>query len=400
MKKWEQLKATINLFNQVNKHALSERKHSQNLHQCSVVSIFRLNKEYLLKRPNLASKINSELISGNSRLAGSKQGIDIDKLVAILEEQMIEEQDSQCEGEDSVLELIFNERASMKGNRHSAQICFPGGALDDGETDVTAGIREVQEEIGLNLSSSDNVYIGKLPINLFTYLKRGKKTYISNVVFLSLENLTGGGHDPTDVENLQIPNDEVQEAWWVPFKNFYESHTHQLHKNYTHTPTASWLLNTYMQDIISDDETYQQLITNNPHIDKFSPQSNDFHSPLDGILNSETVFKSCKEKEMKLRKYFSDEHINQKELEFSFYGFRFYNGKVLWGITQTLNSCLVELSLDSQMLPDTKKNAKEYIAKGRDFYWDCVNDEDLSQFLQDRSSVRTQKLSMKPFKKL
>lgn len=120
---------------------------------------------------------------------------------------------------DSVplLEILFTQRTVMEGHRHSGQICFPGGGLDFGETDFDGAVREVKEEIGLDLSPSHSIYLGKLPFNLFTYLKRGKKTYISNLAFLSLGNIMDTTSElkinPTEVSSFSVPNDEVEDAW-------------------------------------------------------------------------------------------------------------------------------------------------------------------------------------------
>ena len=43
----------------------------------------------------------------------------------------------------------------QKINRHSGQYALPGGRLDEGETDVQAALREVEEELGLSLPQSD-----------------------------------------------------------------------------------------------------------------------------------------------------------------------------------------------------------------------------------------------------
>lgn len=43
----------------------------------------------------------------------------------------------------------------QKINRHSGQYALPGGRLDEGESDVQAALREVDEELGLSLPSSD-----------------------------------------------------------------------------------------------------------------------------------------------------------------------------------------------------------------------------------------------------
>ena len=70
----------------------------------------------------------------------------------------------------------------------------------------------------MDLSPPHSIYLGKLPFNLFTYLKRGKKTYISNLAFLSLANVfeNHGSNNPknsSEVSSMLIPNEEVQDAW-------------------------------------------------------------------------------------------------------------------------------------------------------------------------------------------
>jgi 8-oxo-dGTP pyrophosphatase MutT (NUDIX family) len=50
------------------------------------------------------------------------------------------------------LELLFTVRSTML-LKHSGEIAFPGGRLDDGETLIEAALRETFEEIGLEVDS-------------------------------------------------------------------------------------------------------------------------------------------------------------------------------------------------------------------------------------------------------
>jgi len=53
--------------------------------------------------------------------------------------------------QDDEWRLLFILRAKVPGDRHSAQVAFPGGRLDPGETRAEqAALREAQEEIGLD----------------------------------------------------------------------------------------------------------------------------------------------------------------------------------------------------------------------------------------------------------
>jgi 8-oxo-dGTP pyrophosphatase MutT (NUDIX family) len=68
-------------------------------------------------------------------------------------------------------------------------VCFPGGRLEKRESDLVCGIREVFEETGIDLNKPDSIYIGKTPINKYLYLKKGKKSFLSHLVYFSLSGL-------------------------------------------------------------------------------------------------------------------------------------------------------------------------------------------------------------------
>ncbi|ORX50876.1 hypothetical protein DM01DRAFT_1091223 [Hesseltinella vesiculosa] len=60
------------------------------------------------------------------------------------------------------LELLFMLRATRAGDRFSNHVAFPGGKNEPGETDKDTVVREVQEEIGLDLASKDFLLLGTL----------------------------------------------------------------------------------------------------------------------------------------------------------------------------------------------------------------------------------------------
>lgn len=61
-------------------------------------------------------------------------------------------------------EVVFIKRAARVGDRWTSHVALPGGKRDpEDEDDRAASVRETSEEIGLDLSSSDALYIGNLP---------------------------------------------------------------------------------------------------------------------------------------------------------------------------------------------------------------------------------------------
>jgi len=50
---------------------------------------------------------------------------------------------------------ILLTRRGSRLNAHARQWAFPGGRLDDGEDELTAALREMEEEVGLSLGPDD-----------------------------------------------------------------------------------------------------------------------------------------------------------------------------------------------------------------------------------------------------
>lgn len=61
-------------------------------------------------------------------------------------------------------EAVFIKRAARVGDRWTSHVALPGGKRDpEDEDDKATAVRETSEEIGLDLSSPDALYIGNLP---------------------------------------------------------------------------------------------------------------------------------------------------------------------------------------------------------------------------------------------
>ena len=61
------------------------------------------------------------------------------------------------------LEVFFILRAfDPNKSRWSGQVGFPGGHVESGETDAEAVVREVREEVGLNLKNGHYEFLGEL----------------------------------------------------------------------------------------------------------------------------------------------------------------------------------------------------------------------------------------------
>ena len=66
-------------------------------------------------------------------------------------------------------EVLFIKRASRVGDRWTGHVALPGGKRDPEDTDDrAASIREAWEEIGLDLTTDDYIYVGNLPERVVT----------------------------------------------------------------------------------------------------------------------------------------------------------------------------------------------------------------------------------------
>ncbi|KAL4743197.1 hypothetical protein BDV11DRAFT_202176 [Aspergillus similis] len=105
-------------------------------------------------------------------------------------------------------EVLFIKRASRVGDRWTGHVALPGGKRDPEDADDrAAAIREASEEVGLDLTTDDCIYVGNLPERIVTSSWGSVPLMVlCPYVFL----LTG-----CDSPLLELQPDEVASTHWV-----------------------------------------------------------------------------------------------------------------------------------------------------------------------------------------
>ncbi|KAL4868243.1 hypothetical protein BDV12DRAFT_170020 [Aspergillus spectabilis] len=105
-------------------------------------------------------------------------------------------------------EVLFIKRASRVGDRWTGHVALPGGKRDPEDVDDrAAAIREASEEVGLDLTTNDCIYVGNLPERVVTSSWGSVPLMVlCPYVFL----LTG-----CDSPILALQPDEVASTHWV-----------------------------------------------------------------------------------------------------------------------------------------------------------------------------------------
>ncbi|KAF4261940.1 hypothetical protein KXW98_003240 [Aspergillus fumigatus] len=108
-------------------------------------------------------------------------------------------------------EVLFIKRASRVGDRWTGHVAFPGGKRDLEDTDDRAvAIRETSEEVGLDLTTDDYIYIGNLPERVVTTSWGSVPLMVlCPFVFLSTRS---------DSPILKLQPAEVASSHWVPLE--------------------------------------------------------------------------------------------------------------------------------------------------------------------------------------
>ena len=155
--------------------------------QSSVAVIFKLNE--------VVSNLNKDVNS-------------YDNLISTLENINLEKNLNK-----SFFEILFIKRSQNILDPHKGEIAFPGGKCDNNEKDSETVIREVKEEIHLNLNDSSKfLYMGKIPKNFFLYFNKGK--LLNSSVYLYFYKCN------EDKIIKDFNKEEVEKIFWIPFSKF------------------------------------------------------------------------------------------------------------------------------------------------------------------------------------
>lgn len=169
-RKLDVLECFAELIKTTSNYIKINRPYDPEIRQCSVVTIFKFSTEFLLNNPYFAESLKNIL-----KRESETQILD---LLLIIADHEIDKADNPSK---KILEILYTQRIVNIKDRHSGQVCFPGGKLDENESDFEGGIREVEEEIGLKITLNNSIYLGKLPRNYLGYEK-----ITSNISFLTI----------------------------------------------------------------------------------------------------------------------------------------------------------------------------------------------------------------------
>lgn len=103
--------------------------------------------------------------------------------------------------------MLFLQRAFSEKDPNSGNLCLPGGKCDGDESDLTAAIRETQEESAVQLK--ETMLIGKMKRAYYARKNHNETLYMTTYLFL----LT----DPH--VQIKLNEHEVIEYKWVDFKD-------------------------------------------------------------------------------------------------------------------------------------------------------------------------------------
>ena len=108
-------------------------------------------------------------------------------------------------------QILLCVRTVNANDRHSGQVCMPGGKCEGGETDQEACIREVREETGLHIDDS-SMYecIGMINSGMHAYSTIDKRTVLTTFAYRQKVH-----------EEVILNEKEMSEYWWEDLGTFF-----------------------------------------------------------------------------------------------------------------------------------------------------------------------------------
>ena len=154
---------------------------------------------------------------------------------------------------DDSLEMILCQRSNHDRDIHKGQVCYPGGHVDPSETDHQAVVREISEEINLDVSDKSKfASLGLLNERAHAYIKRSKVVTMSIYIFLqiSIEDIV-----------LKPSPKEMSKAIWTPFNDFWAYDFKRLRPFYIPSKLATGILSNspILKSYIVDDPKLSDL---------------------------------------------------------------------------------------------------------------------------------------------
>lgn len=180
----------------------NQRSHSQ----CGLAIIFRINPAVI--------QLHSPLPRSNdeARPSGSLDHLElfpVSSIEAFLSQNVSKIMDDSPESSVSFLQFLIIKRSLLYS--HPGELAYPGGKCEENESDFQAATRETLEEIGVDLTKTQNVkYLGPFRKNFFLYKIYSRKTRVFArphvFIHLGTENL-----------KFSLSPEEVSKVYWMDF---------------------------------------------------------------------------------------------------------------------------------------------------------------------------------------
>lgn len=347
-----QLKSFLQLNSVLKKYKYQARPHLEEGTQASVVTLFKFSEIFLRKNQKILKELNK--FQGER-----KKGFFLKKGDEMEFEEIIKSQIDSLDPsrDENIFELLYAQRTDRTRDHYKGHICFPGGKVDEGKNDFTAGIREFEEELGYLINDQECIFLGKMPKNWNAYARSQNQLKISQIFFLSLENLdfvseSEESKNPLDIQNLVFSVDEIQDAWWVEYSFFFQKFPQEvfyLQKNNRAT------LNEFLRLFL------------NPELSK--------------ILRND-----------------GKQYLLDSKIELKYYGLFFENKKTvpLWGLTLCLTSCMVEMGVYWGMEEQRRNDARAFVKRSREQSI-STGDDEVDYYAEYVLNTREMSLDMRPY---